>query len=49
MIVMNVVYAGSAYPAGVAADRLSSRRLLIIGTLMLIGADLVLYSDTNEY
>lgn len=47
MIVMNVVYAGSAYPAGVAADRLSSRRLLIIGILMLIGADLVLALATT--
>jgi MFS family permease len=42
MIVMNVVYAGSAYPAGLAADRLSRRRLLIAGLTVLVGADLVL-------
>ncbi len=42
MIVMNVVYAATAYPAGVAADRLSRRTLLIIGLLMLVAADLVL-------
>ncbi len=42
MIVMNVVYAVSAYPAGVAADRLSPQRLFIVGILMLAGSDLAL-------
>lgn len=42
MIVMNVVYAGFAYPAGHAADRLSRRGLLIIGLALLVAADLVL-------
>jgi MFS family permease len=42
MIVMNVVYAGSAYPAGAAADRVSARTLLFTGLLLLIGADVVL-------
>jgi len=42
MIVMNVVYALSAYPAGIAADSLSSRTLLIVGLAMLMVADLVL-------
>jgi MFS family permease len=42
MIVMNVVYAGSAYPAGVAADRVSPRTLLFTGLILLIGADVVL-------
>jgi MFS family permease len=42
MIVMNICYAGAAYPAGAAADRMSARRLLLIGLLMLIAADVVL-------
>lgn len=42
MIVMNVFFAGAAYPAGAAADRLSERKLLLIGLLLLIGADGVL-------
>lgn len=46
MIVMNVVYAASAYPAGVAADYFSPKRLLIVGILMLVAADLVLARAT---
>jgi len=42
MIVMNIVYAVSAYPAGIAADHLNRRTLLIVGLAMLITADLVL-------
>jgi MFS family permease len=42
MIVMNVLYAGAAYPAGSAADRLSARTLLLLGLMLLIAADLVL-------
>jgi len=42
MIVMNVVYAGLAYPAGAAADRLSRRSLLIWGLVLLIAADAAL-------
>jgi MFS family permease len=42
MIVMNIVYAGSAYPAGVAADRLSPGGLMMFGILMLLSADVVL-------
>ena len=42
MIVMNLVYALFAYPAGVAADRLSARTLLVGGLAVLIVADLVL-------
>jgi MFS family permease len=44
LIVMNVVYAGSAYPAGAAADRVSPRTLLFFGLLLLIAADVVLAS-----
>jgi MFS family permease len=42
MIVMNVVYALFAYPAGAAADRLSARTLLVFGLGVLIAADVVL-------
>lgn len=42
MIVMNVVYALFAYPAGAAADRLSARTLLVFGLVVLIAADVVL-------
>ena len=42
LIVMNVVYALSAYPAGRLADRMSHRTLLIAGLALLIVADLAL-------
>jgi MFS family permease len=42
MIVMNVVYALFAYPAGAAADRLSARTLLLSGLGVLVIADVVL-------
>jgi len=42
MIVMNVLYAGGAYPAGAAADRTSPRTLLLLGLALLIAADLTL-------
>jgi MFS family permease len=42
MVVMSVVYAAFAYPAGVVADRLSPRMLLVSGLGALIAADLVL-------
>lgn len=42
LVVMNVVYAASAYPAGVLADRLDRRTLLIGGLAALVAADLVL-------
>ncbi len=42
MIVMNIFYAGAAYPAGAAADRMSPRSLLLVGLALLIAADGVL-------
>jgi MFS family permease len=42
LIVMNIFYTVTAYPAGIAADRLSQRTLLIVGIVMLVFADLVL-------
>jgi len=46
MIVMNLVYAGLAFPAGVAADRMGSRRLLAAGLSALVVADVVLAIST---
>jgi len=42
MIVMNIVYALFAYPAGAAADRLPARTLLLLGLGVLIAADVLL-------
>ena len=42
MIVMNLAYSLFAYPAGAASDRLSARKLLLIGLLILILADIIL-------
>jgi MFS family permease len=42
MIVMNMVFAAGAYPAGIAADHMSRQRLLIAGLVVLILADLML-------
>jgi len=42
MIVMNIVYSAGAYPAGAAADRISSRMLLVTGLAVLIVSDIVL-------
>ncbi|MBS1149600.1 MAG: major facilitator superfamily 1 [Myxococcaceae bacterium] len=42
MVAMNVVYAVTAYPFGKLADSVSHRKLLAIGLLALIAADVVL-------
>jgi MFS family permease len=42
MVAMNIVYAGSAYPAGALSDRIGRVRLLVLGALLLVAADLVL-------
>ena len=42
MIVMNLFYAGAAYPAGAAADRVSQRTLILFGLALLVAADLLL-------
>jgi MFS family permease len=42
LVVMNVVYALAAYPAGVASDRMDRTTLLIVGLVLLIAADLAL-------
>jgi MFS family permease len=42
MIVMNLVYAASAYPAGILSDHLSRRLMLVAGLSMLVIAEVVL-------
>jgi MFS family permease len=42
LIVMSVIYAASAYPAGLLSDRMDRRSLLAIGIAALAGADVVL-------
>jgi MFS family permease len=42
MVAMNGVYASTAYPFGRISDVMSHRKLLVLGLLVLIAADLVL-------
>ncbi|WP_091678455.1 MFS transporter [Methylocapsa palsarum] len=42
LVVMNIVYALAAYPAGVWSDRLNRMTMLAIGLALLIAADLAL-------
>lgn len=49
MVAMNVIYAASAYPFGKLSDRMSHRRLLGFGLVMLLAADLVLASGPNKF
>ena len=41
-VAMNLVYAAAAYPFGILSDRISHTKLLVLGLIVLIGADLVL-------
>jgi MFS family permease len=47
LVVMNVVYAVSAYPAGAWSDRFGRRGMLLAGIAALLAADLVLALSTN--
>ncbi|WP_321924586.1 MFS transporter [Paraburkholderia guartelaensis] len=47
MVVMNIVYALSAYPFGKLADTMSHTRLLVAALIVLIGGDLVLANGTH--
>ena len=42
IVVLSSVYAAGSYPAGVAADRVSPRTLLLAGLLFLVAADVVI-------
>jgi MFS family permease len=47
MVVMNVAYVFSAWPAGVLSDAIGRYRLLFIGFAVLIVADLILALGTG--
>ena len=47
MVAMNVVYALSAYPFGKLSDRMSHTKLLALGLVILIAADLVLATSNH--
>lgn len=47
MVVMNVVYALAAYPAGVLSDRFGRQGVLIVGVATLVVADLLLAFTTS--
>ncbi len=47
MVAMNIIYAASAYPFGKLSDSVSHTKLLALGLVVLIAADLVL--ATNDH
>ena len=47
MVAMNLAYALSAYPFGKLSDRVSHQRLLALGLLVLVAADVVLASNDH--
>lgn len=47
LVLMNIVYALSAYPAGVLSDRINRTGLLAVGLVFLAGADLALAALPN--
>ncbi len=49
LVVMNLVYAATAYPAGAYSDRVDRRAILAFGLAMLIAADIVLALATDVY
>lgn len=49
MVVMNLAYAVSAYPAGLLSDRMDRRLVLVVGLVVLIGSDVVLALATGVW
>ena len=49
MVAMNVIYSLSAYPFGKLSDRTSHTKLLALGLVILIAADLVLAYNNHWY
>jgi MFS family permease len=47
MVAMNLVYAASAYPFGKLSDRMSHTKMLALGLVVLIAADLVLAANNH--
>jgi MFS family permease len=49
LVVMNVVYAASAYPMGTLSDRIDRRAIMAAGFDVLIMADIVLAAASNPW
>lgn len=49
LVVMNLVYAASAYPLGTLSDRVSRKTMLAAGVALLIAADLILALAYNAW
>jgi len=47
MVLMNLIYACSAYPFGKLSDKMSHAKLLAVGLIVLIAADWVLAASAN--
>jgi len=47
LVIMNLAYSLSAYPIGILSDRVDRVTILIIGLVLLVGADLVLAFSTD--
>lgn len=47
MVAMNLIYAATAYPFGKLSDRMSHTKLLALGLVVLIAADLVLANNDH--
>jgi MFS family permease len=47
LVVMNLLYFTSAYPVGIISDKVSRRRLLMVGILVLILANIILAFSHN--
>lgn len=47
MVAMNIIYAGTAYPFGKLSDTMNHLKLLIIGLVVLLSADLLLASSKH--
>lgn len=47
MVAMNIIYAATAYPFGQLSDRVSPNKLLILGVIILISANIVLANSHN--
>ena len=47
MVAMNLIYAASAYPFGKLSDRMSHTKLLALGLVVLVAADLILAASDH--